>query len=179
MTRYAHVDNDTITTVTGRLPSAARDTETGEWVAPHRGEWSPAQLARCSWHEITEPAQPVFDPDTQKVRRGPVALVDGSPSGTWIVEDLTQDELDARAAADAKEAERVDKLVTQYQLASTRLDEIIDDPLTNTLALDAIRDLARIAKVMIAGDTLIARDAGIIGDPDNETARTAARQARR
>jgi hypothetical protein len=101
---FAQVTNDTITTI-GRLPSAARRLDNGNWVLGLPDASVELQEA-CGWFPLVTVDRPA-DTETTTFDRT-VELVAGLPTVVWTERPKTQAELDAAAAAAASSIRRLD-----------------------------------------------------------------------
>jgi hypothetical protein len=63
-----------------------------------------ATLAEYSVYPLAATPMPAYDPETQRVSEGLAELVDGVWMQTWVVTDLTPEELAERAEVLAREA---------------------------------------------------------------------------
>lgn len=79
------------------------DLVTGEVLDYRRDKKPSAPPNPVKWVPVTRGARPGFDPATQKLRRDVVASGSGV-SVSWVVVDLSQAELDAKAADAAAES---------------------------------------------------------------------------
>lgn len=90
---YALVIDGTVQGVFGRLPQAARNLTTGEWVCPEGGDWSVAEAEACGYFEVVETVRP---PDTQATTfTGVVQMVSGTPTLVWTEVPKTQEQITA------------------------------------------------------------------------------------
>ena len=92
-------------TLTGRLPTGARRLDTGEWVTPPDGAWTPDLAAACGWIEVTETPAPA--PVEGGVWESSVVLVDGTPTRVWTWRAWTAEELAAQEEAEQQQARYV------------------------------------------------------------------------
>lgn len=95
---YAQVTDNTITTIQGRLPKAARRLDDGNWVLG-LADATPDLVEACGWHEVVDTVRP-DDTDTTAHDRS-IELVDGTPTVVWAERVKTADEVarDREAAA--------------------------------------------------------------------------------
>ena len=100
---YALVTADHVDAI-GNLPTGARRLDTGAWVTPPAGGWTPDLAAACGWHEVTETPRPA-DTATHTHDRT-LTLAGGVPTVTWVQREWTAGEVAARQAA-ADDAVRV------------------------------------------------------------------------
>ena len=103
MTTYALITADTIA-ATGNPPKGARRLDTGAWVTPPPDGWTPALLAACGWHPVTEAPRPADT--TEGTHDSSIALLDGLPVRVWTWRAWASDELVAQAAAAQYEAQQ-------------------------------------------------------------------------
>ena len=116
MTTYALITADTIA-ATGNPPTGAQRLDTGAWVTPPPDGWTPALLAACGWHPVTEAPRPADT--TEGTHDSSIALLDGLPVRVWTWRAWTSDELVAQAAAAQYEAQQAADRAALDTLATT------------------------------------------------------------
>ena len=122
---YAQVTDNTITTVAGRLPNAARRLDSRAWVLGF--PTAPVELQEaCGWFPVVDVARPADTPTTTFDRT--VELVDGVPTVVWTQRAWTVDELAARTAAAESTVRRTD-----LQAAVTTLRQWADGAQATTV----------------------------------------------
>lgn len=110
MAKYVKIVDGGIVEV-GRPKAGERRLDTGEWLTPLNGVWSPDDLAATGWVEVVQLEKPDYDVNSQSIRRGiPVVQRDGSVVEGWKVEDIPADKvaLNERVSARAEELENSD-----------------------------------------------------------------------
>jgi len=110
---YAHTANGTIDLV---VPPS---------VVYHAGRWWDLRYgfpADQGWHEVNEPARPA-DTTAATWDRGPVELINGVPTLTWVERAWTQAELAARTAA-ANEQTLRDGIAAEITTLKTSIDTL-------------------------------------------------------
>lgn len=141
---FALVEAATIIAVTGRLPTAARDQTTGEWVCPPDGVWTPAQHEACGWYVVAVVTPPVVNPG--EVAERTVVLNGGRPTELWTVRSKTMEELAAETATTNEQSirDKARTALTGNGNAITQLEQFAGGTaaLTNTQRDTALRDLA-------------------------------------
>lgn len=123
---YAQVNEaNEVTTVSGRLPNAARRLDSRAWVLGF--PTAPVQLQEaCGWFPVVDTPRPADTP-TETTDRS-IELVAGQPTVVWTPRLWTADELTARQ----QDANRttIDTAITN---AITELQQIIDGPTIATV----------------------------------------------
>ena len=113
---YAYVTNSTVQ-ATGRLPSAARRLDTGQWVLGLADATVELQQA-CGWYEVADTARPADTPIATYDRD--VVLVAGTPTVVWTERAKTPAELDAeteQAERETRDGNRSGSIATLRQWA--------------------------------------------------------------
>lgn len=107
MAKYVKIVDGGIVKV-GVPKAGERRLDTGEWITPLNGVWSPDELAATGWVEVVQLEKPAYDVDSQSIRRGiPVVQLDGLVVEGWVVEDIPAERAAQRARANAR-AEELD-----------------------------------------------------------------------
>ena len=145
MILYAYTTDGTIDQI-GRLPAL--------WLGPTRWHdwrgdpeaWA-TQPADWGWLPVVETDRPA---DTDTTSDGSVQLVAGVPTRVWTPRPWTAEELTARDAQAASEAQRltVKAIITDLRAEKTRAQAVIDTPnaTIKTNPAPYIVDVARAAK---------------------------------
>jgi hypothetical protein len=132
MSNYVKIVDGGIVKV-GRPKAGERRIDTGEWITPLNGVWSPDDLAATGWVEVVRLEKPEYDVNSQSIRRGiPVVQRDGSVVEGWEVEDIPAEKaaLNVRANARAEELDSSDpsllvKAASSVELTAEETRELI------------------------------------------------------
>jgi hypothetical protein len=147
---YALVEDDIVVKVASR-PTDLRRLDDGASVL-----WSEYitddELAACGWFPVVDDPEPSFDPATHVAVRNAPTLVEGVPTRTWTVRELTAEELTARQR-DANRAVLSDKATLDAKMVELKtflsdpdVQVVLDQP--NNTALTA-QQLNRALKVIV------------------------------
>ena len=91
--KYAKILDGGVTRI-GRPQSGERRIDTGEWITPHRGEWTEDLLALCGWVPIDVDPVPDHDPMTHKPTKRPPVVSGGRVIQGWDLSPLSADEME-------------------------------------------------------------------------------------
>lgn len=146
---YAQVTNDTITTVSGRLPNAARRLDNGAWVmfGPNADA---AVWATTGWFEVVDVARP--DDTATDTHTRSVELVGGVPTAVWTQVPKSAEQLEADRVASEDTTLR-DQARNAYTNNRTYIG--LASP-TNAQVAAQVKDLTRQVNALIK--LIVARD---------------------
>ena len=123
MIRFAFIDGDTVT----KYPVTASEIKSKNPNVTFPIPITAADLSSFGVATVTEGGKPSYDGATQKLVAAPPAVVDGAWTQSWIVTDLSSDELKQQndSIAAALRVERNDKLNSSdwTQVADATVDK--------------------------------------------------------
>ncbi len=123
---YARITDWTIDAILGNPPKGARRLDTGAWVTPPDGNWTPELLAACGWQEVVDAPEPERDCTGDYL--GSVEAIEGVATKVWTFREYSPEEQENCLAMQESQRRAESEAMAEEELVKEQEAVISEQP---------------------------------------------------